>query len=138
MGSGMQTETIWRKDSIDRNRIVERAMIYLLVKGIIPTFAWGWKYSAPGRAYRAPRNSEQTTRFNDSDGMTLKQEAGKWGRLEAWKRCNDCQGMFPASEDYFHKDVTGKYGYKAICKYCRNPIEAHRISVNRAQVAYVV
>jgi hypothetical protein len=122
----METEIIWRKDSIDYNRIVERAMIYLLVKNIIPTFAWGWKYSGSPDSYKAPRASHQTTRFNDSDGMTLKQEERKWGRLEAWKKCNDCGGKFPASREYFHKDANGKYGYKAICRYCRNPVEAQR------------
>lgn len=126
MQTELQTETIWRKDSIDRNRIVERAMIYLLVKHIIPTFAWGWKYSGSPGVYSAPRTSEQTTRFNDSDGMTLRQEARQWGRLEAWKKCNECEGQFPASEEYYHRDVTGKYGYKAICRYCRNPVESQR------------
>lgn len=44
------------------------------------------------------------------------------------KVCTICNREFPATEEYFYKDKSGKYGVRAICKECLN--KKNRAKIN--------
>jgi hypothetical protein len=112
------SEVLWKKSTVKKKRRLEWVAQFWGMNGHIPTCAWDWRYSNASSVYRKPQG-KQVTRMNHDDGTMLI----LCPRAEPWKLCNNCNKEFPANTDYFHRDRTGKYGVKAICRYCRNPVE---------------
>ena len=49
--------------------------------------------------------------------------------------CTKCDREFPATEKYFYKKKTGKYGLRAICKECENKQNEQYREANKEKIA---
>ena len=109
----------------DGKRITEWAAVFYMITRYFPSIIFSRLYASPPDVYRKTTQRLYNSRLYGGDGLSFSEDIPTWMLMET-KECGNCGGVWPATEEYWHRNPNGKRGLHSLCIYCRCTDEQRR------------